>query len=415
MVEGRLFGTIWKAVINTFKKLGKLITTIRKKIDKLIAIFSIRLLAKKTPIEDNTILFLTTRGDFDCNAKWICKELLRREEPYTIYWTYRKGAKMDEFPPELHLVKRGSYDFFVAASKAKIIVDNSTSLSYLWYDKKPGQTLIETWHGSIGIKRVSKESVQDKTWVKRAMHEGKMTDYCISNSTFEDDVFREDYWKTTPILKLGHARNDILCTEDTETLASLRQKIFEKYELEENTKICLYAPTFRDDGDMSPYEVDYDALRETLQTRFGGNWVIFTRFHFKMLKAMKHYHYSEGVINVGEYPDIQELLSCTDVGITDYSSWICDYILTRRPGFLFATDMKEYGSTNRGFYYPLETMPFPLATDNEQLIQNILNFDNDKFVSACDEFIKDKGCIDDGHAAERIADAIEKIMNGEEL
>ena len=55
------------------------------------------------------------------------------------------------------------------------------------------------------------------------------------------------------------------------------------------------------------------------------------------------------------------------------------------------------------------------STDNEQLIQNILNFDNDKFVSACDEFIKDKGCIDDGHAAERIADAIEKIMNGEEL
>ena len=40
-----------------------------------------------------------------------------------------------------------------------------------------------------------------------------------------------------------------------------------------------------------------------------------------------------------------------DVGITDYSSWICDYLLTKKTGFIFATDMQNY-NTERGFYYP---------------------------------------------------------------
>lgn len=401
---------------------GRLIrTTIKKisiKIDQLISYPAIWLMSRMTHIEDGTILFLTSRGEYDCNAKWICNELLKRKLPYKIYWTYRKGADMSEFPPELNLVVRGSYEFYKAASKARIIVDNSVSLSYLWYMKKKGQVLIETWHGSIGIKRASAESVQDKTWVKRALREGRMTDFCLSNSTFENAVFREDYWKYTPILQLGHARNDILCKRNPEEKTRIRKKIYNKYDLDEDVQICLYAPTYRDDGDMSPYNIDYKALKKALETRFGGKWVIFTRFHFNTLKKLKklgNYKFEEDVINAGEYPDINELMSCVDVGITDYSSWICDYILTKRPGFLFATDLKDYSSVERGFYYPLETMPFPLATDNDSLICNILSFKDENFEAECEAFIQDKGCIDDGHAAERIADVFEKIMKGEDV
>jgi CDP-glycerol glycerophosphotransferase len=98
-----------------------------------------------------------------------------------------------------------------------------------------------------------------------------------------------------------------------------------------------------------------------------------------------------------------------DVGITDYSSWICDYILTKKPGFIFATDLADYNQ-ERGFYYPLNTLPYPIAENNEQLIQNILNFQTDGFNDKCDKFLKSKGCIDDGHAAERIVDKLEQII-----
>ena len=116
------------------------------------------------------------------------------------------------------------------------------------------------------------------------------------------------------------------------------------------------------------------------------------------------------VINANEIADIQELLLITDAGITDYSSWICDYILTGKPGFIYANDMKKYNN-ERGFYYPLEETPFPVAENNSQLINNILNFDNEKYQEKVKIFLKDKGCMEDGHAAERVVDLIEELMS----
>ena len=176
----------------------------------------------------------------------------------------------------------------------------------------------------------------------------------------------------------------------------------------EDLQICLYAPTFRDDGDMRPYELDYNQLAKALATRFGGDWVIMTRFHWRLRK--RKMKFPAHVINASKYSDIQELLTCTNVGITDYSSWICDYMLTKRPGFLFATDMDEYEKKDREFFYPLDTMPYPLALDNGQLIDNILSFKDDHFEEECKAFLEDKGCIDDGLSSKRIVDVIEKII-----
>ncbi len=391
--------------------------TFIKFIDKAVTKLALKILYMTTPVDENKILFLTFRGEYDCNAKWIAEELCKRDVPYEMFWAITKKAVLDKItlPDNLTPVVKGRYKFYKALASSKIIVDNGISTVFHGYKKKKKQILIETWHGSLGIKKFSADTNKDKKWVKKAFKEGKMTDYIISNSTFEDEVYREDYWKTTPIWRMGHARNDILCEKGSERLAEMRDDIFSQYDLEPDTKICLYAPTFRDDGDMRPYQIDYDELIDALQTRFGGKWVIFTRFHYRMLKQTAKKKLGKKVINVSEYPDIMELLTCVDVGITDYSSWICDYLLTHRPGFLFATDMDEYQLEDRAFFYPLTDLPYPLAVNNRQLIDNILNFDDSTFVEQCDAFLQDKGCMDDGHAAERIADAIEALMKGQKL
>lgn len=401
MIERRLFMSIWERLVqivsDTFFKIG------------------VYCLRNKTRVEENKILFITFRGEYDCNAKWIAEELRRRKLPYTIVWTVRDNANLSDVPEEFVQTVRGSYDFYQHLASAKIIVDNGVSTAFMGYKKKKNQILIETWHGSIGIKMFSRETNKDKHWCKIADREGNMTDYCLSNSTFEDSVFADTFWPKAKILQLGHARNDILCEKDTQRLTAIRKKVFEEFGLAPDTKICLYAPTFRDNKDTRPYKIDYLQLMEALKTRFGGNWVILTRFHFRLMSLLEKYHFPEGTIDASHYSDIQELLSCVDVGITDYSSWICDFMLTRRPGFLFATDMAEYEKKDREFFYPLDSMPFPLAQDNDKLIENILNFDNETFVKDCDAFLKDKGCIDDGHASERIVDAVEQIMRGEQV
>lgn len=110
-----------------------------------------------------------------------------------------------------------------------------------------------------------------------------------------------------------------------------------------------------------------------------------------------------------KYPDIQELLAVADCMISDYSSCIFDYLLTKRPAFLFTTDIEEY-NTERGFYYPLETTPFLIAHDNDELMLNIKNFENAKYIEKCNSFLNDKGCIENGTASEKVADLIAELV-----
>lgn len=412
-VEHRFIKTVIRFL---FVKLPKTIKSKWKKfwkwVDKRLAVPAIRSLEKHTPIDPNTIVFITSTGAYDCNPKYICEEILRQKLPYKLVWVVRKMPTFKRaYPLELTLVKRDSYEFHEACASAKVIIDNSTSMAYMQHKKKPGQILIETWHGAIGIKKFSKDTNTDKVWVKKAEEEAAYTDYCISNSTFETDLFRDTFWANSEILQYGHARNDILFPNYSERAEAARQAIFERYKLDPDTHICMYAPTFRNDGDISPYLIDYTKLLEALKTRFGGEWVIFTRYHRLITKKMKSLKLPSSVINVSKYPDIQELMCCIDVGITDYSSWICEYMLTGRPGFLFATDADSFIHNERALFYPLSSMPFPLARNNLELIENVLNFDQNKFETECAAFLKKYGCIDDGHASERAVEKIKELMN----
>ena len=52
----------------------------------------------------------------------------------------------------------------------------------------------------------------------------------------------------------------------------------------------------------------------------------------------------------------------------------------------------------------------PIATDNGELAENILNFDNDKFVARCNEFLQEMGHEDDENSCKRIVDFILEKM-----
>ena len=101
-----------------------------------------------------------------------------------------------------------------------------------------------------------------------------------------------------------------------------------------------------------------------------------------------------------------------DAGSTDYSSWAYDYILTKRPLFIYAADLEKYDQ-GRGFYYPLSTTPFPIAQNNEEMQKVIEEFDDLKYKKQCEEFLKDKGCAEQGTASRKVADLILNLMKSE--
>lgn len=401
-------------IINSIKD-GSFFRKVNNKIRLVILSLERPFVEKNKKINNNKILFLTFQGNYNCNPKAIADEIIRRKLPYELVWAIRKENldEEGEFPKEIKLVRRDSIKFYKEAASSKIIIDNANNFEYLKLNKKDGQILLQPWHGSMGFKKLDADSVKNDAWVKKAKMLEEITDYCITNSKFEENVFKESYWKNTPMLKYGHPRNDILFNKNGE-FKKYSEKVKKMYGIDSKTKIALYAPTFRDNCSFESYNLDYDKLQKALVERFGGKWCIIVRFHFKLKYTKVPKKYLQKVINATDYYDMQELLCASDIGITDYSSWLCDYVLTGKPGFLFTLDIDKYVD-ERGFYYPLESSPFPVAKSNDELYEKIINFDNDAYDKNVKKFLNDRGCYERGNASERVADKIEEIINKSNL
>ena len=398
-------GTFFYHINNRISKIFK---GIRKGVDNAIALAIRRAIYSKGEIQDNKVFVMTFENSYTCNPKYIVEELLRRDPTLDIVWAIpvKKTKFKYNFPRGVRTVDRGTMEMFEEQSTAKIWIDNALNCVWFGLPKKKGQIYINTWHGSMGIKRLS----GNFTWRRRAARCNKLTDYCITNSTFEEDVFRKEFWPDVKFMKYGHARNDIFFDEDRIALA--REHVREKYELDKNKKIMLYAPTFRDDGRGGFFNLDFEEIKTCLEERFGGEWVIIVRLHFKDRIKAGQIPYNDHIINGGGYPDMQELMAATDIGMTDYSSWAYDFILTGRPLFIYAPDL-DYYAGGRGFYYPIETTPFPISRDQNKMIEDIRNFNDNIYRNKVKVFLEDKGCYETGSAASKTADLIIDEIRGE--
>ena len=367
-------------------------------------------LSYTSKIQKNKIIFLTFNHAYMCNPKYICEEIRRQNLPVELVWAVNaRHTNSADFPKDVKKVAHGTRPFFKELVTAKVWVDNAFGFSWNPIPmKKRNQFYIQTWHGSLGLKRIDKKKVNNHRWSIAAWLNGKWADLCISNSSFETEVYRQTHWPKTPVLELGHARNDILFA-DGETKAEIIARVRARFRIPEGKKIALYAPTFRNNDSAACYDLDRSRFLNTLEERFGGEWVLLNRYHMKTLNARKTKLNAtdKRIINATSYPDIQELLVAADVGITDYSSWICDFVLTGRPGFLYAPDLSHY-SQERGFYYPLEETPFPIAQTNDALIENILNFDAGLYAQKRESFLAARGCKENGTAAKQIVEIIKQ-------
>lgn len=403
LINGSLLKSIQKKISTFLKKISNYFKKVKKGIDKLIGIIARKVYFRNLPINDKRVVFFTFQGKYTCNSKYIAEKLLETHPEYEIIFVVNKKIAFREdvdVPKEVKFVTKGTPECFYALGTAKFWFDNA--LCCVWDDvpKRKGQIYINTWHGSLGIKQLD----GNVFWRGRAAVSNKKTDYFITNSVFEEHVFKESFWPDVPHLKIGHPRNDIFF--DNERMKLAKKKVCEHYEISENVKIALYAPTFRDNKkNVRAIILDYDKLKNALETRFGGEWVIFMRPHFHNLKVFKFTNKRDYVIKASDYDDMQELLAAVDVGITDYSSWIFDYMLTGRPGFIYARDIDEY-IDSRGFYYSLNETPFSIADNDESLCENILNFNEEEYAKAVDEFLEEKGCYEKGNASEAVVDFI---------
>lgn len=114
---------------------------------------------------------------------------------------------------------------------------------------------------------------------------------------------------------------------------------------------------------------------------------------------------SAGCIDVSDYPDMQELLCTVDILITDYSSSMWDFALTKKPGFLFATDVQKY-KDERDFDTPMSEWPFVVTTNNAELVEAIRNFNESVHFLKVEKHLRDLGSFENGQACEVVGKRI---------
>ena len=386
--------------------LRKALSTIKRSLmflPKTIA----RLLVRPIP---GKIAFMTNTFSYTCNPKYIYEELKRREPGRDMVWIVDSRARAKDYPPDAVTVKLGSLRCLREVYSSSIWIDNGIAFSE-YFARRDDQIHIQTMHGSLGIKRIdnavtsrNKRGFLGRRVVRR---ETELTDFVITNSVFEEGVFRRVFWKNVPMVRLGHARTDPLFGNGGRPVAAIREDLMRRYGVPQEHRIALFAPTHRKDMTAQDLNFGFRQMTAALSGKFGGDWTLLVRFHSRT-KNIKMLDVGAGVVNASDYPDMQELMMVADIGITDYSSWIFDYVVTGRPGFIFATDVARYSAAT-GLCYPLEETPFPVAYNAETLFENVASFDMDEYARRVKAFLDRMECVDDGRSASRIADWINSL------
>ena len=333
-------------------------------------------------------------------------ELLLREHPeIQQVWAFNEPEKFRFLEEKgIKVVKYKSLEYLYYVMTSRVYVDNAEFWSILKF--RPGQMVLETWHGGGAYKRVGghRIDVNEREQQHAVEKMNKITLFLSSSKAFTDFVIRDAYRYRGEVLECGLPRNDDLLNPDPAVPARVRQAL----DIPPGAKVLLYAPTFRNSHSLDLYDVDFAALKSSLEERFGGEWVIVLRMHYYLAhKAMASS--APYLRNATDYPDMQELLQCADVLLTDYSSCMWDFSLMARPCFLYARDIAEYRG-ERDFYTPIDSWPFPLAADNAALAKVIAEFDEKRYRAGVARHHADLGSTESGTAAKQCVERIVGFM-----
>ncbi len=349
------------------------------------------------PIVKNKIFFNSYNGlGYGCNPKYIAEEIIKQKLNIDMVWVVRKNNTY-RFPKKIRTVLFGTKEFYKELSTSAIIIENGCYLHE--YPKKDNQYCIETWHGCAPLKKIASDT--DYKCIKT----NKNIDLYLAGTEFYAKQFRKAFLYEGEIVNTGCPRDDLFYNN-----IDVKNKVYEYYNIPKDKKVVLYAPTFRDDYNLNGYGIDINLILKAINEYYNDEFIFAYRMHRNLHKCGIIFELDNPIaIDMTYYDDVQELLASFDVLITDYSSIMWDFSLTKKPVFLFQTDAEKY-ELERGFYTPFSELPYPIGHSNEELCEKILNFDEEKYIKDITAFHDKNVVFDDGHASERAVEIIKKRL-----
>jgi CDP-glycerol glycerophosphotransferase len=357
------------------------------------------------PINKMKIVLINFNGKGYGDSPKSIAEYLHRSfgDAIDIIWLTTKGSVIDT-PSWIRNIELLSIKSIYELVTAKVWVNNSRSPRII--EKRINQYYIMTWHGSIGVKKVEVDAgvALPESWIRTSKHDSLMADLFVSGSRFGTELYRRAFWYDGPILEAGTPRCDILFN------ANKKNKVHKYYNIPQNVKFLLYAPTFRKNHE-NVYNIDFERVIQTLEQKFYCDVKVLIRMHPAVMNEDYGFIYNDDIFNATIYPDMYELLAECDFLITDYSSSMMEAGYIYKPCWLYAPDIRDY-EDDRGFYFQLSSLPFKTASNNDELESLIKDFEHERYKSDVISFFDSQGICENGHATEILCEYIIEKMTG---
>lgn len=387
------------------------------------------------PVRRNLISVCTFegKGGFGCNPKPLVEELHRKNPKLQFVWFVNDMTK--EFPDYIRKVPNTLWGRAYWLSRSKVWIDNYRKP--YGTKKRKGQYYLNVNHYTIGIKCTGLwrgEGFSPMAYLV-SKNDSDMIDDLVIDSKWCEEVSPKGLVYEGTYQKTGAPRCDVLYGDRSDAKSRFRKK----HHIPEDAKVVLFAPTFREgakDGKRFVFSeiwtIDFQRLLDNLEKKFGGTWYLCVRVHPQLAPTFQEYKNPEiqdRIIDESQADDMYEILAGMDAYISDYSSACFEAGFAHIPVFLYADDIQKYAKDRGALMWNIATdprerignnkvmtpnfdvkLPFSLASDNEELEKDIMEFDKAKYDKVLNEFHEKVGLVFNGKASEKLAKTIESIL-----
>ncbi|NEK60647.1 CDP-glycerol glycerophosphotransferase family protein [Geodermatophilus sabuli] len=351
------------------------------------------------------IVYVAFRGHFADSPRALYEALRARGIDADHTWLSAPHTQAT-FPDDVPTVTFGSPESVAALEAADVVISND-HIPLDW-EKRPGATYLQTWHGTP-LKRIH----NDVRWAPEGRlayleHDIARWDLLLSPNPASTERLRRAFGYRGPIHETGYPRNDVLSSPRR---AEIRARVRADLGITDEQTVVLYTPTWRDDlvfEKTGPRDFEFPVDLDEFTARLGRDHVLLLRLHNMVMDRLELVEGS-AVRDVCGHPDIGDLYLAADAMVTDYSSTMFDFAVTGKPMLFFTYDLAYFRDDLRGFYFDLEEVaPGPLVSTSKELVEAIADLDavTAEHAERYARFRETFSSLEDGHATERVLDLL---------
>lgn len=376
--------------INKVKKIAeRKLAFVAKPLADLAANKEIRLKSRysqyyeKLSIAEKTVLLEARDGQsFTGNPYALYQSMIEdpRFDDYHFYWVYKKEFNLSDLKKNFLKIKNTSFvvrdsdEYIRCLASCQYVITNSTFRNF--YVKKDGQTYINTWHGTP-LKKMGYELFDENPFaIQNVERNLLMTDYLVSPNKQTTDMFLKSYkldglYQGT-IIEAGYPRIDLTLNTPKEIV--LAKLYLAGVELDYKKQTILYTPTWKGNNYQNP-NIDIEQMITEVQYLRNqlNDYNVLVKVHPFVYPLVKNNESLKEFL-IPDYYEVNEIMSITDVLITDYSSIFFDYLVTKKPIVFYAWD-KDLYTNDRGMYFTDEQLPGPVLMTMPDVVDYIHNIE----------------------------------------